>query len=161
MPRTWLGLGVKLAELADELAEQAGLPMAGLDQTGWLAGWLAAGLKSIGRDLWGERERVRRRREGEGRGLQQYGWLQCKEPNERANRTGEETHAHTEHDTRQDTTRQVRARKRGTVDRLTGKHALAGGTDWLQIGRLDPQRSRNGRAMGGFKHKTPLVPPRA
>ena len=29
------GLGVKLAELADELAEQAGLPMAGL---GW--GWL-------------------------------------------------------------------------------------------------------------------------
>lgn len=30
------GLGVELAELADELAEQAGLPMAGLGWAGWL-----------------------------------------------------------------------------------------------------------------------------
>lgn len=87
------GLGVVLAELADELAEQAGLP-----SNGWAGlGWLAAGLKSIGRDLWGERERVR---EGEGR------------------------HDTTRHDTA------GTGRMGVAIDRPTGKHALAGGTDW-------------------------------
>lgn len=28
-----------------------------------------------------------------------------------------------------------------------------------RLGRLDPQRKQNGRAMGGFKHKPPLQPP--
>lgn len=99
------GLGVELAELADELAEQAGLPMAGLGWAGWLAA-AAAGLKSIGRDLWGERERVRRkreRREGDRGTLVGCSAVARNRTNERTGqeRETETGHRHdtTEHDT--------------------------------------------------------------
>lgn len=89
----------------------------GFQWLGWtgLAGWLAAGLKSIGRDLWGERERVRRRGRRGGKGTAAV-WLVAVQGTERTNEQdgrGDRPHSHThtqrEHDTRQNTTRQVRA----------------------------------------------------
>jgi hypothetical protein len=84
------GLGVGLAELADELAEQqAGWSPNGWAGLGW-AGWLllllllllAAVLKSIGRGLWGGRAESEKR----GRGSQQFGWLLGRGANERTNK---------------------------------------------------------------------------
>lgn len=98
----------------------------------------------------------------EGRGPRQFGWLVAvqlqgtERTNEQDKREGQRQATDT---TRQNTTRQVRAERGrlGTVDRLTGKHALAqAGTDW----KARPAEEQNGRAMGGFKH-TPPCPQQA
>lgn len=89
MPRTWAALASDwLSWLMSWLSRQAGLPMAGLGWAGLVAAAAAAaaGLKSIGSDLWGVRERVREKEGKEGRGSQQFGWLQCREANERKRR---------------------------------------------------------------------------
>lgn len=150
LPRTWLGLASTWLSWLMSWLSRLGFQWLG--SAGWLA---AAGLKSIGRDLWGERERVRRkreRREGDRGSLVGCSAVQGTErTNEQDKRERQRQATDT---TRQNTTRQVRAERGrlGTFDRLTGKRALAqAGTLW----KARPAKEQNGRAMGGFNHKPP------
>lgn len=103
-----------------------------------------------------------RGRESEGRGKGGKGtaalWLVAVQlqGTERTNEQDERERQRQATDTtRQNTTRQVRAKRGrlGPFDRLTGKHALAqAGTVW----KARPAKEQNRRAMGGFKHKPPL-----
>lgn len=140
----------------------------GFQWLGWtgLAGWLAAGLKSIGRDLWGERERVRRRGRRGGKGTAAV-WLVAVQGTERTNEQdgrGDRPHTHRERERTRHTTEHDTAgtgRKRGTIDRLTGEHALAGGTDLAADWKARPAKEQKRSGHGWVQAQNPPGPPRA